>query len=190
MHRHDHQCQRRPKTFCRYGIDGRDRQRAGFCRAACGDSCRAWIGSPSRRTASSGSSACRATARSCPTTSWSACTRRGARWARACRWPVRAPASGVIPLWVCGRWRCARICARRSSKRHAQDRGLDRAAWCRHRRLAGSAGRSVFQREHAGRCGSRRAHCVATSRRVTFLTAHRESISAIVEAYGFGRTCS
>ena len=38
-------------------------------------------GLPSRRTASSGSSVYRATARSCPMISWSACTRRGARWA-------------------------------------------------------------------------------------------------------------
>ena len=40
MHRHDHQCQRRSKTFCRYGVDGRGRQRAGLCGAACGHFCR------------------------------------------------------------------------------------------------------------------------------------------------------
>ena len=44
-----------------------------------------------------------------------------------------------------------------------------------------------FQRQHAGRCGPRRAHCVAASRRVTLLTTHRGSISAIVQPYGFGR---
>ena len=50
--------------------------------------------------------------------------------------------------------------------RPAQDRGLDRAPWRRIGRLAGRAGRSVLQRQHAGGCRRGRAHCGAASRRM------------------------
>ena len=52
--------------------------------------------------------------------------------------------------------------------RPAQDRGLDGAAWRRGRRLAGRAGRSVPQRQHARGRRTRRAHCAATSGSLTF----------------------
>ena len=61
----------------------------------------------------------------------------------------------VVGLWPVG---CATICARAGRGRPAQDRGLDRAPRRRHRRLAGGAGRSVLQRQHAGGCRRGRAH--------------------------------
>ncbi len=54
-------------------------------------------------------------------------------------------------------------------RRIAQDRGLDRAPWRCHRRMAGPPGRSVLQRQHAGRCRRGRTHCDGTSRIVTGL---------------------
>ena len=44
----------------------------------------------------------------------------------------------------------------------AQDRGVDGAPRHRHRRMAGRAGRSVLQRQYAGRRRPRHAHCAAT----------------------------
>ena len=43
--------------------------------------------------------------------------RRGAGARPRRRSPARAPATGGIRWWGCGRWRCARICARRSWSR-------------------------------------------------------------------------
>ena len=51
--------------------------------------------------------------------------------------------------------------ARAGRRGHAQDRTVDRAAWHRHRRLAGGADRSIFQRQYAGGCGTRRRACPA-----------------------------
>ena len=39
------------------------------------------------------------------------------KWAPACRSPARAPANGGIRWSACGRWRCARICATRWSRK-------------------------------------------------------------------------
>ena len=76
-----------------------------------------------RTTASNGCSACRATALSCPTTWWNACMRRGVSWAPACGSRARARANGGIRWSAYGRWRCARVCARRwSTKACARSR--------------------------------------------------------------------
>ena len=74
--------------------------------------------------------------------------------ARSGEW--RHPVVGLWPLAL--RERFAQGAGRGGP---AQDRGLDGAAWCRDRRLAGSADRPVLQRQHAGRRRARRAHCAA-----------------------------
>ena len=104
---HHHQRQWRPRALRRHRLRRGARQRPGPSRAARRHSRRARLAGRSRTTASNGCSACRATARSCPTIWSSGCTRPGARWAPACRSPAPAPANGGIRWWAYGRWRCA-----------------------------------------------------------------------------------
>ena len=102
--------------------------------------------------------------------------------ARSGEW--RHPVVGLWPLALREDLRKALV-----EEASAQDRGLDRAAWCRHRRLARSAGRSLLQRQHAGRCGPRRAHCVAAYLKDLhgiFDHCVTRSISAIVGSWVLG----
>ena len=69
--------------------------------------------------------------------------------ARSGEW--RHPVVGLWPLALRENLRQAL-----RGRRPAQDRGLDRASRRRHCRLAGSAGRSLLQRQHAGRRRTRR----------------------------------
>ena len=69
--------------------------------------------------------------------------------ARSGEW--RHPVVGLWPLALRADLRQALV-----EEGPAQDRGVDGAAWRRRRRLAGRAGRSLPQRQHAGRRRTRR----------------------------------
>ncbi len=72
--------------------------------------------------------------------------------------------------------------------RPAQDRGLDRAPWRRGGRLADAAGRPLLQRQHAGRCRTGRAACVAIPDRVTLRPLIRPRLCSIMSGEeGLGR---
>ena len=68
----------------------------------------------------------------------------------------RGPVAGRAPR---------RFTPRAHRRGPAQDRGVDRPSWCRARRLAGSAVRSVLQRQHAGGFGQGRGNRRAKFRR-------------------------
>ena len=165
MRRHHHQRQWRPRALRRY-------RRGPSCPTTCRTiPARSPASSPGstgwrrRTTASNGCSACRATARSCPTTWWNACT--SARRKMGAGVPLACARSGEWRHPVVGLWPLALRAepAQGAGRgRPAQDRGLDGAAWRRGRRLAGRAGRPVPQRQHARGRRARDAHCAAAFR--------------------------
>ena len=129
------------------------------CRTSRARSPASWPGSTGwrrRTTASNGCSACRATARSCRTI-WSSAAcgppQAGRRRAARLRALRRMASSGGGPM-AAGAARGLAQGAGRGGP--AQDRGVDGAARCRRRRLAGRADRSVLQRQYARRCRARR----------------------------------
>ena len=169
------QRQRRSGALRRHRPAGGRRRRAGFRRPARRHPRRARLGGGACARHRPTSRACRATARSCRATSWRGCIRRaptaGTPLACARSGDWRHPVVGLWPVALRDDLRQALI-----GRRPAQDRDLDRAARRRHRRLAGRAGRSVLQRQHAGGRGGGRACCGAGARQLKPLIRRRRTL--------------
>ena len=156
MRRHHPQRQRRSRRASPTPAAGGRRQRAGLSPAR---SPASWPGSTGRPRSDNGVEWLRQRAGRLPVPA--ARSGRAAAYRRAkmgAGVPLACARSGEWRHPVVGLWPVAlRADLRQAAGRGgpAQDRGVDRAARRRAGRLAGRAGRSVLQRQHAGGCRAR-----------------------------------